>query len=115
MSSSPRKIPFDPSTADLETTRQIVFARLRADREWRQVDQTGDGFSPWVEYPADRNGRWRLVSLANEVFWLLVAEGILSPGMDYHNPDLRWFHITDYGRYYEIAEETRKFLASNRV
>lgn len=35
--------------------------------------------------------------MANEVFWLLVGEGILCPGMDYHNPDLPWFHITTYG------------------
>lgn len=109
MSSSSGKIPFDPNTADLETARQIVFARLRADREWHQTDRTGDGFSPLVEYPAERNGRWRLVGLANEVFWLLVGEGILSPGMDYHNPDLPWFHITDYGRMVLASEEPQPY------
>src|SRR6266566_3517969 len=97
MPSSTGKIPFDPNAADLDTARQIVFARLRADRDWRSIDKSGEGFSPFVEYPAEREGRWRLVGLANEVFWLLVGEGILSPGMDYHNPDLPWFHITAYG------------------
>ena len=97
MSSSSGKIPFDPNTADLETARQIVFARLSADRQWCSIDKTGDGFSPLVEYPAGRDGRWRLAVLANEVFWLLLGEGILSPGTDYSNPDLPWFHITAYG------------------
>lgn len=99
MSSSSGKIPFDPNTADLETARQIVFARLRSDREWHSIDKSGDGFSPFVEYTSQpgRDGRWRLAVLASEVFWLLVGEGILSPGMDYSNPDLPWFHITAYG------------------
>lgn len=99
MPSSSVKIPFDPDTADLETARQIVLARLRTDREWHSIDKSGDGFSPFVEYtgPPGRDGRWRLVVLANEVFWLLVGEGILSPGMNYSNPDLPWFHVTAYG------------------
>ncbi len=96
MATSAGKIPFDPERADVETARQIVFARLRADPGWRCVDKTGDGFTPFVEY-LGREGRWRLVTLASEVFWLLVCEGILCPGMDYNNPDLPWFHVTAYG------------------
>jgi hypothetical protein len=32
------------------------------------------------------------------VFWQLVVEGVLAPGMDYNNLKLPWFHITEYGR-----------------
>lgn len=97
---TPGKVPFDPATATIETARQIVFARLRADRDWRSLDKSGDGFSPFVEYSGlpGRDGRWKLTVLAIEVFWQLVAEGVLSPGGDYSNPDLPWFHITEYGR-----------------
>jgi hypothetical protein len=105
MSSSAGKILFDPNTADLETARQIVLARLRADQGFRQLDRSGEGFSPFVDYPEGGNARWKLVVLAIEVFWLLVGEGILSPGMNYHNLDLPWFHITDYGRIVLASEE----------
>ncbi|MEO8372849.1 MAG: hypothetical protein ABI806_26930, partial [Candidatus Solibacter sp.] len=98
MPSTSDKVLYDPSTAGLETARQIVFSRLRADRDWHQLDKTGDGFSPFVEYLEGREGRWHLTVLANEVFWLLLGEGILSPGMDYSNPNLPWFHITSHGR-----------------
>ncbi len=100
MAAPTSKIPFDPATADLETARQIVFVRLRADRQYTHIDKTGEGFDPFVEYlgnPPGRDGRWRLTVLAQEVFWQLVTEGVLSPGIDYSSPDLPWFHITEYG------------------
>ena len=33
-----------------------------------------------------------------DVFWQLVAEGILAPGLDASHRDLPWFHVTAYGR-----------------
>jgi hypothetical protein len=32
------------------------------------------------------------------VFWQLVIEGILAPGMDSSNLNLPWFHVTKYGK-----------------
>ena len=97
------RIPFDPRTPDLEAVRQIVVERLRRDSTWRQLDNTGDGFAPFVEYIAptefeQRNARHQLLFLAQEVFWQLVGEGVLAPGMDPNNLNLPWFHFTKYGR-----------------
>jgi hypothetical protein len=97
------KIPFDPMNPDLETVRQIVVERLRRDTTWRQLDNTGDGFAPFVDYVAAteferQNGRSLLLFLAQEVFWQFVVEGVLAPGMDSSNLKLPWFHITKYGR-----------------
>lgn len=96
------KIPFDSQKPDLVAVRQIVFERLRRDPQYRQLDNTGDGFAPFVEYvgatdPGRQNGRRALMFLAREVFWEMVAAGIVAPGMDTHNLDLPWFHITQYG------------------
>jgi len=96
------KIPFDFQRPDLAAVRQIVFERLRRDPQYRQLDNTGDGFAPFVEYvgatePDRQNGRRVLLFLAREVFWELVVAGIVSPGMDSHNLELPWFHITQYG------------------
>jgi len=92
------KIPFDARTADLDAVRRIVFERLRRDASWRQLDSTGDGFAPYVDYVGQGDvGRRPLMFLAQEVFWQLVVEGILAPGMDSHNLGLPWFHVTSYG------------------
>jgi hypothetical protein len=97
------KIPFDPRNPDLDAVRQIVVERLRRDTTWRQLDNTGEGFAPFVDYVAPteferQNGRSALLFLAQEVFWQLVIEGVLAPGMDSSNLKLPWFHITKHGR-----------------
>jgi hypothetical protein len=101
--STSSKIPFDHNNPDLETVRQIVFERLRRDTAWHQVDQTGDGFAPYVEYAGKNhtdwiNGRHELLFLVQEVFWKLLGEGILAPGVDAFNLNLPWFHITRFGQ-----------------
>lgn len=96
----PGKIPFNPNTANLETARQIVFARLRADSEWHQLGNVYE-FDPFIEYitsPGWVDGRPRFAVLFQEMFWQLVCEGILSPGYNASNEKLPFFHITDYGR-----------------
>src|SRR5262249_52415872 len=37
-------------------------------------------------------------------FWQLLVEGIVAPGMNSHNQNLPWFHVTEYGRRI-LAEE----------
>ena len=106
------KIPFDPGRADLETVRQVVFARLRADHEWHQLDRSGEGFAPFVEYVASPgwvDGRPRLVVLAQEVFWQLVGEGVLSPGFNYSNPNLPFFHVTEHGQQVLASAEPQPY------
>jgi hypothetical protein len=97
------KIPFDPTREALATARQIVIERLRREASWGQLDGTGEGFAPYVEYvasnePARQNGRHLLVFLAQEVFWQLLVEGIVAPGMNSYNLKLPFFHVTEHGR-----------------
>ncbi len=91
-------IPFSQNPPDLEAVRQIIFARLRAEPDWRQLDYQGTGYAPFVEYiGAEWAGRNALVFAAQEVFWTLVFEGVLALGTDSNNLNLPWFHVTRYG------------------
>jgi hypothetical protein len=97
------KIPFDSHREPLATARQIVIERLCHDEFWHQLDSTGEGFAPYVEYVgqgphAQQQGRAHLVFLAQEVFWQLLVEGLVAPGMDPSNLKLSFFHITEHGR-----------------
>lgn len=106
------KIPFDPGTADIDIARQIVFARLRKDPKWDQLDKTGEGFAPFVEYvpsPGWTDGRPRLLVLAHDVFWQLVCEGVLSPGSDSSNSNLPFFHVTEYGKLVLTSSEPQPY------
>lgn len=91
------KIPFDPTNPDIEVVREIVFARLKQEADWQQLDQMGRDFEPYVEY-VGRSDPGLLAFLSQEVFWQLVIEGILSPGMNSSNMNLPWFHRTKYGK-----------------
>ena len=46
-------MPGDPVLAQLarpdEAVRQIIFARLRREPDWDQLDPNGDGCGPYVE------------------------------------------------------------------
>ena len=108
------KIPFDPRNSDLATVRQIVLERLQRDTKWTHLDVSGDGFTPFVDYvassePDRQNGRSRLVFLAQEVFWQLVVEGVLAPGMDSSNLSLPGFHITTYGHRVLASSELQPY------
>src|ERR1035437_2044189 len=108
------KIPFNHKEPDMEAVRQIIFERLRNDPSWRQLDRSGDGYAPYVEYGGQtesdwRDGRQSLVVLALEVFWQCVIEGILAPGLDYSNSDLPWFRVTAYGRQVLASTEPQPY------
>jgi hypothetical protein len=108
------KIPFDAKHPDIGAVRQIVVERLRRDTSWSQLDSTGDGFALYVEYvaqnePERQNGRHTLLFLAQEVFWQMVVEGILAPGMDSSNLKLPWFHITKHGREVLASSEPQPY------
>ncbi len=95
------KIPFDPKEeGGLELARIIVLERLRRDPVWKQINPYGDaGFDPYVEYVGDSTlGRTKLLTLIQDVFWELVIQGVLAPGLNLSNPNLPWFHLTGYGQ-----------------
>jgi hypothetical protein len=92
------RIPFSPNNPDLEAVQQIIFSRLRAEPNWNQLDHNGTGYAPYVQYAGSEwEGRNALIFAAQEVFWQLIIEGILSPGINSNNLNLPWFHITRYG------------------
>lgn len=108
------RIPFDHKEPDMEAVRQIILERLRNDPNWHQLDRTGDGYAPYVEYAGPTESDWRdgrqcLVVLALEVFWQCVIEGILAPGLDYSNSDLPWFRVTAYGRQVLASTEPQPY------
>lgn len=83
---------------NLEFVRRVILYRLKHDTEWHQFDHTWyeTGF---VEFdPPDL--RDRFVALKNEIMWQLLMQGVISPGLglDAHNLNLPFFHITDYGK-----------------
>jgi hypothetical protein len=102
------RIPFDARSPDPDVVRQIVVERLRRDSTWSQLDPTGDGFAPYVEY-VGQDGRRPLLFLTQEVFVQLFVEGILAPGLDSHNLNLPWFHITRHGREVLASSEPQPY------
>jgi hypothetical protein len=91
------KIPFDPERPNAEAVRQIVITRLKNDPNWCQLDSPEEGFDPYVEYIGQRH-HGTLAFQVCEVFWQLMVEGILAPGMDSANMKFPWFHRTEYGK-----------------
>jgi len=58
----------------------------------------GDVYQRFVEYVNNNPQPQILAFHMTEVFWQLMIEGILAPGMNAANQNLPWFHVTDYGR-----------------
>lgn len=103
------KVQFDPDEeGGLELARSIVLDRLRTDGDWKQYDLDGTGFSLFVDYVGDsQRGRQRLTTLAQDVLWELMIQGVIAPGLNLHTPNLPWFHLTEYGT---KVLEAREFL-----
>lgn len=96
---SSARLPYDPFHPNWSLLRQIFFNRLRVDDSFRQIPAEGEGFENFVQFqhPANPDRRelgWHML----EVFWQLVIEGIVAPGLNPSNPNLPWFHVTPYGR-----------------
>jgi hypothetical protein len=99
-------IRFDPATDGLEIVRSIVFQRLRVDASWNHLPTGPEGFSShvhWAGHPYQTQDRF--LFLVHEVMWELIIAGVLSPGLNANNPNLPWFHVTDYGR--RVLKEER--------
>ncbi|PYV21087.1 MAG: hypothetical protein DMG24_20650 [Acidobacteria bacterium] len=101
------KISFDPNDeGGLELARIVLLDRLRRDHNWNQISPYDSGFDPYVEYVGpSRPGQERLLTLIQDVFWEFIIQGVLAPGLDLANPNLPWFHITDYGTKVLAASE----------
>ena len=91
-------VPYDPTQPDLEAVRRILFDWLRSNRKADQLDKSGAAYEPFVEYAGNNRQPHVLAFHVTEVFWQLLVEGIVAPGMDSWNLDLPWFHLTGYGK-----------------
>jgi|BarGraNGADG00212_1021973.scaffolds.fasta_scaffold08248_2 hypothetical protein len=89
-------IPYDPANPDFEAVRRIFFDWLRANPRGAQLSRTGDTYLPYVEFAGSRDPQVLAFHIV-EVFWQLLLEGIVAPGMNSSNMDLPWFHLTSYG------------------
>lgn len=94
------KIRFDGADpGGLEIVRAIVLQRLHHDHHWKQLDAYGEGFDPYVEYVGQAGiAKDRVAFLAMEVMWEFMIQGVIAPGLNPANPNLPWFHITEYGQ-----------------
>jgi hypothetical protein len=92
---------FDGAKPDLPCVRRIVLQRLARDASWEQlVDDNAKSFEPFLEFDPPRpNDREVFARCLLDVFWQLVAEGVLAPGksLGLHMTNLPWFHRTPYG------------------
>jgi len=94
---------YDPVHPDWTAVRRIFFDWLRADPNANRLNPTGEAYQQFVEYANNRQPQV-LAFHVTEVFWQLLVEGIVAPGMDSSNQNLPWFHVTEYGRKV-LAEE----------
>src|ERR1017187_9363482 len=100
------KPQFQAAHPDLELVRQAIFNRLLGDahpdpnQRWSQTNpDQGRGFDRYLEFvPDDRNARDVFDMCVIDVFWQLISEGVLAPGLNTSNRNLPFFHVTAYGR-----------------
>lgn len=96
-------IPYDVSNPDPAAARQIFFEWLRAystsTSRHLQLDVNGDQYERFVEWTRNAD-RATLGFHLLGVFWELVIEGVVAPGMSGQasSMNLPWFHITPYGK-----------------
>jgi hypothetical protein len=95
------KPKFDAASPDLSLVRQIVLQRLRQSPEWNQFDDVASAFTPLVDFNPARPGDYGVFGVCLlDVFWQLVSEGVLAPGLTLNGSmmNLPWFHRTAYGQ-----------------
>lgn len=102
------KITFSAADPNgLEIVRSVIFQKLKA-RQWNQIPNNYEYFKDCVELVGDEwTVKDRFLVLVNEIFWQLIIQGVISPGLNAANPNLPHFHITDYGM--KVLEE-EKFI-----
>ena len=93
------KIKFDPDEkGGLELARAVVLQCLKENRNCYQYNNVFSSLDNYVDFIGDlKQGRRRLTMLAQDVLWELMIQGVIAPGLDSNNPNLPFFHITEYG------------------
>src|SRR6266498_3748823 len=97
-------VPYDPAHPDWAAVRRIFFDWLRSDPHADQLNPTGAAYGPFVEYVNNNRQPQLLAFHVTEVFWQLLVEGVVAPGMNSSNQNLPFFHVTEYGKKVLAAE-----------
>ena len=74
------KIVFNSREPDLEALRRMMFERLRTDSHWKSLNALGIDYSGYVDFDG-HSSQQQLADCILQVFWQLVTEGVLAPGM----------------------------------
>lgn len=100
------KIKYDIDDPNiLEVIRSVVFSRLKRGR-WEQLYIGDTGFDEYFDFGQNVTvARNNLLLKVQEIFWQLISQGVITPGINTSNPNLPWFRLTDYGR--KVIEEQR--------
>jgi len=88
--------PYDVANPDPKAARRIFFDWLHANLSG-QLDRNGDRYEQFVEWRGQRHPQLLAFHLS-DVFWELVIEGVVAPGVDAYNIGLPFYHVTTYGR-----------------
>ena len=93
------KISFNPDEkGGLELARAVVLRHLKEDRNCQQYQHVISSLDNYVDFIGDlQKGRSRFQMLALDVLWELMIQGVIAPGLNAANPNLPFFHITEYG------------------
>jgi hypothetical protein len=94
------KVPFDAAHPDLEMVRQVVLRRLREQPGWKALEEPlGRSFGPYFDLSPPRHDDTDVLGFTIlEVFWQLVVEGIIAPGVSANQGGFPHFRVTTYGR-----------------
>lgn len=100
------KIKFDPNDpAFFEILRSVVFDRLRKGG-WEQLYMHDTGFNEYFDFGQNvRGAEAATMPMVQEIFWQLIAQGVITPGLNISNPNLPWFRLTNYGK--KVIQEER--------
>lgn len=100
------KIKFDSEDPNFfEIIRSVVFDRLRKGG-WEQLNMSDAGFDDYFNFGENvQQGKKFIMLIVQEIFWQLIAQGVITPGMNIANPNLPWFRLTNYGQ--KVIKEER--------
>ncbi|MFC1958507.1 hypothetical protein ACFLV6_01105 [Chloroflexota bacterium] len=93
------KIRFNPDEyGGLELARAVVLQYLKENHSCHQYNDVISSLDNYVDFIGDfRQGRSRMSMLAQDILWELMIQGVIAPGLNVANPNLPFFHITEYG------------------
>lgn len=93
------RVAFDAGKPDLELLRQVILRRLREQPDWRTLDpDPANAYERYLQLAPPRyDDRDVLDRSILDVFWQLVIEGIVAPGISANHGGFPWFRITQHG------------------